>query len=83
MNFGKEAQHPIDLIVPKLPGDPRLKLVGNAGDLKERLYELHIEAQTTIATEQRRQRENLNRKYMAIRLKKRPSLVVCTSQGKV
>ena len=62
MIFGREAQYPIDLFVPKPPGDPRLKLGENAEELNERLYEIHREAQTTMGTEQRRQREYFNRK---------------------
>ena len=57
-----EAQYPIDLFVPKPSGDPRLKLGENAEELNERLYEIHGEAQTTLATEQRRQREYFFRK---------------------
>ena len=44
MIFGREAQYPIDLFVPKPPGDPRLKLGENAEELNERLYEIHREA---------------------------------------
>ena len=62
MTFGKEPQYPIDLFVPKPPGDPRLKLGENAEELSERLYEIHREAQMTIGTEQRRQRKHFNRK---------------------
>ena len=39
--FGSEPQYPIDLFVPKPPGDPRLKLGENAEELNERLYEIH------------------------------------------
>ena len=52
MIFGREAQYPIDLFVPKPPGDPRLKLGENAEELNERLYEIHREAQMTMGTEQ-------------------------------
>ena len=62
MIFGREAQYPIDLFVPKPPGDPRLKLGENAEELNERLYEIHREAQMTMGAEQRRQREYFNRK---------------------
>ena len=62
MNFGREAQYPIDLFVPKPPGDPRLNLGENAKQLNERLYELHTEAQMTRGSEQRRQKEYFNRK---------------------
>ena len=62
MIFGREAQYPIDLFVPKPPGDPRLKLGENAEELNERLYEIHREAQMTKGSEQRRQREYFNRK---------------------
>ena len=62
MILGREAQYPIDLFVPKTPGDPRLKLGENAEELNERLYEIHREAQMTMGTEQRRQREYFNRK---------------------
>ena len=62
MIFGREAQYPIDLFVPKPPGDPRLKLGDNAEELNERLYEIPREAQMTMGTEQRRQREYFNRK---------------------
>ena len=62
MIFGREAQYPIDLFVPKLPGDPRLNLGENAEELNERLYEIHRGAQITIGTEQRRQRDYFNRK---------------------
>ena len=55
-------QYAIDLIVPKPPGYPRLKLGEKAEELNERLYEIHREAQMTMGTEQRRQREYLNRK---------------------
>ena len=61
MIFGREAQYPIDLFVPKPPGDPRLKLGENAEELSERLYEIHRKAQMTMGTEQRRQREYFNR----------------------
>ena len=54
MIFGREAQYPIDLFVPKPPEDPRLKLGKNAEKLNERLYEIHREAQTFMRTEQRR-----------------------------
>ena len=60
--FGREAQYPIDLCVPKAPGDPRMNLGESAGKLNERLYEIHREAQITMGTEQRRQREYFNRK---------------------
>ena len=56
MIFGREAQYPIDLFVPKPPGDPRLKLGENVEELNERLYEIHREAQMTMGTEQRRER---------------------------
>ena len=62
MIFGREAQYPIDLFVPKPPGDPRLKLGEHAEELNERLYEIHTEAQMTMGTEQRRQREYFNGK---------------------
>ena len=48
MIFGREAQYPIDLFVPKPPGDPRLNLGGNAEELSERLYEIHREARRTM-----------------------------------
>ena len=62
MIFGREAQYLIDLFVPKPPGDPRLKLGENADELNERLYEIQREAQMTMGSEQRRQREYFNRK---------------------
>ena len=62
MVFGREGQYPIDLFVPNPPGDPGLKLGENAEELNERLYEIHKEAQMTMGTEQRRQREYFNRK---------------------
>ena len=62
MIFAREAQYPIDLFVPKPPGDPRLKLAENAEELNERLYEIHREAQKTIGSEKQRQREYFNRK---------------------
>ena len=62
MIFGREAQYPIDLFVPKPPGDPRLKVGENAEELNERSYEIHREAQITTGSEQRRQREYFNRK---------------------
>ena len=62
MIFGRDAQYPIDLFVPKPPGDPRLRLGENAEELNERLYEIHREAQMTMGTEQRLQREYFNRK---------------------
>ena len=62
MIFRREAQYPIDLFVPKPPGDPRLKLGENAEELNERLDETHREAQMTMGSEQRRQREYFNRK---------------------
>ena len=62
MIFGREAQYPIDVFVPKPPGDPRLKLGENAEELNERLYEIRREAQMTMGTEKRRQREYFNRK---------------------
>ena len=61
MIFGREAQYPIDLFVPKPPGDPRQKLDEHAEELNERLYEIHREAQVTMGTEQR-QRDYFNRK---------------------
>ena len=61
MIFGREAQYPIDFIVPTTPGDPKLKLGENAQELTERLYEIHREAQMTMETEQRRQTEYFNR----------------------
>ena len=54
---GREAQNPIDLFVTKPAGDARLKLGENAQNLNERLYVIHREAQITMGTEQRRQRE--------------------------
>ena len=60
--FGRETKYPKDLFVPKPPGDLRLKLGENAEELNERLYETHREAQMTMGTEQRRQREYFNRK---------------------
>ena len=62
MIFGREAQYPIDLFVPKRPGDPRLELSEHGEELNERLYEIHREAQMTMGSEQRRQREYFNRK---------------------
>ena len=62
MIFGREAQYPLDLFVPKPLGDPRLKLGEHAEELNERLYEIHREAQMIMGTEQRRQRECFNRK---------------------
>ena len=62
MIFGREAQYPIVLFVPKPPGDPRLKLGENTEELNERLYEIHREAQITTESEQQRQREYFNRK---------------------
>ena len=62
MIFGREAQYPIDLFVPKPPRKPRLKLGEHAEELNERSYEIHREAQMTMGTEQRRQREHFNRK---------------------
>ena len=50
MIFGRESQYPIDLFVPKPPGDPRLKVGQNAKRLKEGLYENHREAQITMGT---------------------------------
>ena len=70
MIFGKEALYPIDFFVPKPPGDPRLKLSENAEELNVRLYQIHRETPITKGTEQRRQKEHINRKYMAIRLRK-------------
>ena len=57
MIFGRKAQYPIDLFVPKPPADPRLKLGQNIEELNERLYEIYREAQMTTRSEQRRQRE--------------------------
>ena len=62
MIFGREAQYPIDFFVPKPPGGPRLKLGEHAEKLNERSYEIHREAQMTMGTEQRQQREYFNRK---------------------
>ena len=62
MIFGMEAQYPIDLFVPNSPGHPRLKSGENAEELNERLYEIHREAQMTMGSDQRRQREYFNRK---------------------
>ena len=62
MIFGREAQYPIDLFIPKPLGDLKLKLGENAEKLNERLYETHREAQMTMGTEQRRQRENFDKK---------------------
>ena len=70
MIIGREAEYPLDLVVPKPPGDPRLKLRENAEELSERLFEIYRDAQITMGTEQRRQRENFIEKYMAIHLKK-------------
>ena len=53
MIFGREAHYPIDLFVPKPPGETRLKLSENAEELSERLYEVHREAKMTMGTEQR------------------------------
>ena len=71
MVSGREAQHPIVLFVPKPPRDPRLKLGENAEELNEHLYEIHREAQITMGTKQRRQKNISIEKYMAIRLKKK------------
>ena len=60
MIFGREVQYPIDLFVTKPPGDPRLELGDNAEELNEHLYEIHREAQITMGSEQRRQREYFN-----------------------
>ena len=62
MIFVREAQYPIDLFVPKPPGDPRLKVGENAEELNERLYEIHRAAQITMGSEQRRPRDYFNRK---------------------
>ena len=59
---GREAQNPIDLFVPKPPGDAILKLGENAEELNDRLYKIHRDAQITMGTEQGRQREYFNRK---------------------
>ena len=64
MIFGREAQYPIDLFVPKPPGDTRLKLGENAEELNECLNEIHKDAQSTMGTDQRRQREYFNRKVL-------------------
>ena len=48
MIFGREAQNPIDLFVPKPPGEQRLKLGENSEDLNESLYEIHREVQITM-----------------------------------
>ena len=62
MIFGREAQYPIDLFVPKPPGDPRIKSGENVEELNERLYEIHRDAQIIMGTEQRRQKGDFNRK---------------------
>ena len=62
MISGREAQYLIELIVPKPPGDPRLNLGENPKELNERFYEIHKEAQMTMGSEQRRQRQYFNRK---------------------
>ena len=62
MIFGRKAQYAIDLFVSKPPGDTRLKLEDNAEELNERFYEIHREAQMTMGTGQRRQRQHFNRK---------------------
>ena len=62
MFFGREAHYPIDFFVPKPPGNTRLKLGENAEQLNERLYKIHREAQMTMGSEKRRQREYFNRK---------------------
>ena len=59
--FGRESQNPIDLFVPKPPGDPRLRLGENAEELNECLCEIHRDAQITMGTEQKRQGEYFNR----------------------
>ena len=61
MIFGSEAQYPIDLFVLKPLGDPRLKFSENAEELNEPIFETHREAQITMRTEQRRQREYFKR----------------------
>ena len=61
MIFGREAQYPIDLFVPKPPEDPRLNLGENAEELNERLYEIHKEARMTMGSKQRRQRQDFER----------------------
>ena len=50
------------MLVPKPPGDARLKLGENAEELNEGLSEIHREAQMTMGTEQRRQKEFFKRK---------------------
>ena len=57
-SFGREAQYPIDLFVPKPPGDPRFKFSENTEQSNERLHEIHREAQIIMGAEQRRQRES-------------------------
>ena len=69
MIFGREAQYPIGLFVPKLAGDSRLKLGENAEELNERLYEINGDSEMTMGTEQRRQREYFNRKLYGEPLK--------------
>ena len=48
MILRKEGQYDIDLLVPKPPGDLRLKLAENRDELNERLYDIHGEAQSTM-----------------------------------
>ena len=60
--FGREAHYPIDLFVPKPPGDPTSKFGEKAEKLNEGLFEIHGEAQNSMRTEQRRQREYFKRK---------------------
>ena len=71
MIFGREAQYPIDLFVPKPTCDPRLKLGENTGELNKCLHKIPRKAQTTMGTEERRQKECFKRKlHMTICLKK-------------
>ena len=70
MIFGREAQYPIDLFVPKPPGDPRLKLGENAEELNECLCEIQREAQMTMEPNKDDRDNTLIEKYMANRLRK-------------
>ena len=60
--MGGKPNTPLIYLSPNPTGDPRLKLSEKAEELNERLYEIHSQAQITMGTEQRRQRDYFNRK---------------------
>ena len=79
--FGRQAQNPIDLFVPKPQGDPSLMLGENAEELNEQLHEIHREANLPCEPNKDDEETISIKKYFANRLKKETQFGCCDITG--